>query len=136
MIFSTFTVNLPVFHFVHSFAGSLLKSGDGAWIGLNDRSSEGKFLWNYNKYNRPTFFAWDVSNPDNPEPNNFNGQCNVENCVEMKHSNKEWNDVVCKAHNDYVCQKNSDKGEKTWQRKVVREIKLQRFHFISWIRLS
>ncbi|XP_068751342.1 C-type mannose receptor 2-like [Montipora capricornis] len=97
------------------FVGNLLKSGYGAWIGLNDRSSEGKFLWNYNKYNRPTYFAWDKANTDNPEPNNFNGQCNVENCVEMKHTNKRWNDVVCKAHNDYVCMRKSQIDLPGWR---------------------
>lgn len=97
------------------FVGSLLKSGHGGWIGLNDRSNEGRYLWNYNKYNKPTFFAWDKANPDNPEPNNFNGQCNVENCVEMKYSNKKWNDVVCKAHNEYVCMKNSQSDLSGWR---------------------
>lgn len=97
------------------FVGSLLKSGHGAWIGLNDRSKEAKFLWNYNKYNEPKFFAWDKSNPKNPEPNNFNGQCNVENCVEMKYTNKKWNDVVCKAHISYVCQKNSKTDFPGWR---------------------
>ena len=29
----------------------------------------------------------------------------------MKYSNKKWNDVVCKAHNEYVCMKNSQSGE-------------------------
>ena len=28
----------------------------------------------------------------------------------MKYSNKKWNDVVCKAHIAYVCQKNSKTG--------------------------
>lgn len=97
------------------FVGSLLKSGLGGWIGLNDRSSEGKFIWNYNKYNKPTYFPWDTSDPANPEPNNFNGQCNRENCVEMKYPNKKWNDVVCKAHNDYVCQKRSATDLPGWR---------------------
>ena len=93
-----------------SFVGSLLKSGHGAWIGLNDRSNEYKFLWNYNRYEKPSLFFWDKSDPKNPEPNNFNGHCNVETCVEMKYSNKKWNDVVCKAHIAYVCQKDSKTG--------------------------
>lgn len=97
------------------FVGGLLKTGHGAWIGLNDRSSEGKFRWNYNKYNVPTYFAWDQSDPSNPEPNNFNGKCNVENCVEMKYSNKKWNDVVCKAHRDYVCQRDSKEDLPGWR---------------------
>lgn len=97
------------------FVGSLLKSGHGAWIGLNDRSNEHKFLWNYNRYEKPSLFFWDKSDPKNPEPNNFNGHCNVETCVEMKYSNKKWNDVVCKAHIAYVCQKNSKTDLSGWR---------------------
>ena len=29
----------------------------------------------------------------------------------MKHTNKRWNDVVCKAHDDYVCMRKSQTGE-------------------------
>ena len=86
-------------------------SGDGAWIGLNDRSKESRFLWNYNKFETPTYFPWDQGDSANPEPNNFNGQCNVENCVEMNSANKKWNDVVCKAHRSYVCERESNEGE-------------------------
>ena len=86
-------------------------TGSGGWIGLNDRSKESRFLWNYNKFDQPAFFAWDKGDGKNPEPNNFNGQCNVENCVEMNSVNKKWNDVVCKAHRSYVCERPFAKGE-------------------------
>ena len=86
-------------------------TGDGGWIGLNDKSKESKFLWNYNKFDQPTFFAWDKGDTENPEPNNFNGQCNVENCVEMNAQNQKWNDVVCKAHRSYLCERKSNTGK-------------------------
>ncbi|KAL9958064.1 hypothetical protein ACROYT_G035032 [Oculina patagonica] len=93
----------------------MVTTGNGAWIGLNDRSKESKFLWNYNKFDQPTFFAWDEGDGENPEPNNFNGQCNVENCVEMNAQNKKWNDVVCKAHRSYLCERRSDTDLPGWR---------------------
>ena len=78
---------------------------------MNDRSKESRFLWNYNKFDQPTFFAWDEGDGKNPEPNNFNGQCNIENCVEMNSVNKKWNDVVCKAHRSYMCERKFAEGE-------------------------
>lgn len=89
----------------NDFVGHLLMTGSGGWLGLNDRSKESRFLWNYNKFDQPAYFAWDKGDGKNPEPNNFNGQCNVENCVEMNSVNKKWNDVVCKAHRSYVCER-------------------------------
>ena len=97
--------------FICRFVGGLLESGDGAWIGLNDRSKESRYLWNYNKFDTPRYFAWDETNPSNTEPNNFNGQCNVESCVEMKTINKKWNDAVCIAHRNFLCERESKKGE-------------------------
>lgn len=108
-------INYQVCHvfllFICRFVGGLLESGDGAWIGLNDRSKESRYLWNYNKFDTPRYFAWDETNPSNTEPNNFNGQCNVESCVEMKTTNKKWNDAVCIAHRNFVCERESIKGE-------------------------
>ena len=97
--------------FLCSFVGHLLMTGSGGWLGLNDRSKESRFLWNYNKFDQPAYFAWDKGDGKNPEPNNFNGQCNVENCVEMNSVNKKWNDVVCKAHRSYVCERTFAEGE-------------------------
>lgn len=99
----------------NTFVGGLLQSGSGAWIGLNDRSKESRFLWNYNKFDTPRYFAWDETDPSNTEPNNFNGQCNVESCVEMKSINKKWNDVVCKAHRSYVCERASKEDNSGWK---------------------
>lgn len=99
----------------NKFVGGLLESGDGAWIGLNDRSKESRYLWNYNKFDTPRYFTWDETNPSNTEPNNFNGQCNVESCVEMKTTNKKWNDAVCIAHRNFVCERESIKGLSGWE---------------------
>lgn len=82
---------------------------------MNDRSKESRFLWNYNKFDTPRYFAWDETDPSNTEPNNFNGQCNVESCVEMKSINKKWNDVVCKAHRSYVCERASKEDNSGWK---------------------
>ena len=92
------------------FVGNLIQTADGAWIGLNDKSQESVYVWNYNKFEKARYLAWDKSSSINPEPNNYNGGCNIEKCVEMKAKNKKWNDVVCNAHYEYVCQKIYKKG--------------------------
>ncbi|KAK3728401.1 hypothetical protein QZH41_017642 [Actinostola sp. cb2023] len=98
----------------NTFVGKLLQTGDGGWIGLNDKSQESNYIWNYQRDPKPTFFAWDKSNPKNEEPNNSNGGCNIENCVEMKHTSKRWNDAVCTAQFGYICQQYSKEGVYVW----------------------
>ena len=75
-------------------------TSDGGWIGLNDQSEEHRHIWNYNKYSQPEFVAWGSSQPDN-----YNGMCNVQNCVRMKGWNKKWDDVACDREFDFVCER-------------------------------
>ena len=78
---------------------SLLESGEGAWIGLNDRRTESEYIWNNDQNDKAHNIPW-VDN----EPSNTNGKCNIENCVEMKFLNLKLNDMVCNGYNSYVCQ--------------------------------
>ena len=76
----------------------MLQTATGAWIGLNDRESEENYVWNFKQYASQTYFTW-----GDGEPSNYNGNCNIENCVSIK-SNGKWNDVVCDSFNPFVCQ--------------------------------
>lgn len=69
-------------------------NGAKGWIGLNDRGSEGTFVWADNQANDFTYWATN-------QPNNFNN----EDCVHtlgVKHSFL-WNDVGCDACHNYTC---------------------------------
>ena len=79
----------------------MLETATGAWIGLNDRESESRYVWNFQKYLTQSYFPWGKG-----EPSNYNGNCNIENCVVIK-SSGQWNDVICDSFNPYVCQVSS-----------------------------
>ncbi|CAB3999160.1 macrophage mannose receptor 1-like [Paramuricea clavata] len=82
----------------NEFVSSLLESGEGGWIGLNDRRTESEYIWNNDLHDENHYFSWAEN-----EPSNTNGKCNIENCVEMKYPNLKWNDMVCNGYNSYVC---------------------------------
>jgi hypothetical protein len=82
---------------------SLLESGEGGWIGLNDRRTESEYIWNNDLDDEDYYFSWAEN-----EPSNTNGKCNIENCVEMKYPNFKWNDMVCNGYNSYVCELDKD----------------------------
>ena len=77
----------------------MLETATGAWIGLNDRETESKYVWNFKQSSSQTYFTWGKD-----EPSNYNGNCNIENCVTMKKSNGYWNDVVCESFHPFVCE--------------------------------
>eukprot|EP00795_Rhopilema_esculentum_P013470 gene13470-4349_t len=89
----------------NSFIGSLVKSAEGSWIGLNDRISESTFLWNYEKTNSYSFTAWAAN-----EPNNYNAKCNIENCVVTNSRTGQWADVICNSFYPFVCQRSTGGG--------------------------
>ena len=82
----------------HRFISSMLETATGAWIGLNDRESESRYMWNFQQSATQTFLPWGKG-----EPSNYNENCNIENCVAIKSSGK-WNDVICGSFYPYVCQ--------------------------------
>ncbi|CAM9994962.1 unnamed protein product, partial [Heterosigma akashiwo] len=69
-----------------------LTGGDSAWIGLNDESTEGTYVWADDT-------SVDYTNWNSGEPNNSGD----EDCVEMT-SSGGWNDQSCSTTQGYVCQ--------------------------------
>lgn len=63
------------------------------WIGLNDRDTEGEYVWSSGA--SFDFEAWNEG-----EPNNYD---NDENCVEMYSNTGLWNDVLCRNEQGFIC---------------------------------
>ena len=66
------------------------------WIGLNDRATEGTFLW---ADGTPvTFTSWVLE-----EPNDFGGG---EDCTAMReHTDTGWGDLPCEVERPYICER-------------------------------
>lgn len=71
---------------------------DTLWIGLNDISQEGVYVWASGS--TAAYRRWSSG-----QPNNEGGQ----NCVHMT-SSTNWNDFSCKSTYAYVC----EKGQRFW----------------------
>uniref|UniRef100_A0A2C9KE90 Macrophage mannose receptor 1-like n=1 Tax=Biomphalaria glabrata TaxID=6526 RepID=A0A2C9KE90_BIOGL len=80
---------------IHGYMTSRIQTG-AYWTGLNDRNSEGKFLWSNNI--KLTITYWADGQPDNKAD---------ENCVILKpvSSSVRWFDVKCSDTYSYICQK-------------------------------
>ena len=85
--------------FSFRFVGTLIQSSIGAWIGLNDRKSESRFIWNDGYSSPDKYRSW-----RDGEPNNYNAQCNIENCVIMSKGNGKWADSICNGYYRFVCE--------------------------------
>ncbi|CAM9984519.1 unnamed protein product, partial [Heterosigma akashiwo] len=70
-----------------------LTGGTPAWIGLNDESTEGTYVW-------ADGTLVDYTNWNSGEPNDWGFS---EDCVEMT-SSGGWNDQPCSSTQGYVCQ--------------------------------
>ncbi len=69
-------------------------NGAKGWIGLNDRDSEGTFIWADKQSNDFTYWAEN-------QPNDFNN----EDCVHTLGAGHSflWNDVSCASCHNYTC---------------------------------
>ncbi|XP_030828651.1 macrophage mannose receptor 1 [Strongylocentrotus purpuratus] len=65
----------------------------GFWIGLNDKSRDGGYIWSDGL--AVTYVNWGSG-----EPNDFDG---TENCAEMFFSGRGWNDHLCTATRSILC---------------------------------
>ncbi|XP_022783051.1 uncharacterized protein LOC111323875 [Stylophora pistillata] len=68
---------------------------DGVWIGGNDITTEGTFLWPNG--NHVTYTNWAVSQPDN--------SYGYQDCVAMIIFNGTWDDTSCGRRLPFVCEK-------------------------------
>ncbi|XP_064101781.1 brevican core protein-like [Macrobrachium nipponense] len=69
--------------------------GEGYWIGLTDKESEGRFVDSDGKL--PTYTNWDSG-----QPNNFAKNGEDQDCVML--FQKKWNDNQCSTRLNFVCQ--------------------------------
>ncbi len=71
-------------------------NGEKSWLGLNDRSTEGDFIWA--DVGRANYTAWARN-----QPNNFG----EEDCVHALgvEFSYEWNDVKCSDCHQFTCKK-------------------------------
>ena len=72
-----------------------IKPFDGFWIGLNDVSSEGTFLWPDGTH--VTYTKWSSKPRDN--------QNNYQDCVRMIADKGAWDDTGCAKQLPFVCEK-------------------------------
>ncbi|CAH1795136.1 unnamed protein product, partial [Owenia fusiformis] len=64
------------------------------WIGLNDRETEGEWIWSDGSY--IGFLNWKLSEP--------NGHI-ASNCTQIKAINKgKWDDISCDYENSFICE--------------------------------
>jgi len=71
-------------------------NGEKSWLGLNDISTEGDFIWA--DRGAGNFTAWAKN-----QPNNF-GEEDCVHALGVEH-NYEWNDVKCNDCHQYTCKK-------------------------------
>ena len=64
------------------------------WIGLDDITNEGIFVWEHSGQSLSYLDSWNSG-----EPNNHNN----EDCVVQRY-NRDWSDIECKEGNYYICE--------------------------------
>ena len=80
----------------NTFVNSLL-GGEDAWIGLNDKTTEGSYVWTDGSA-LGTFKPWDSSQP-NPDTSDN------QDCVKIEGGNSgSWDDVGCNGAKKFVCE--------------------------------
>ncbi|CAG5122283.1 unnamed protein product, partial [Candidula unifasciata] len=88
---------LSTYYCIITFS-DLINANKGVyWIGLNDRRTEGTYVW-LDDRTKANFTRWNTG-----APNNSNGN---ENCVVVD-SNKgdRWDDLDCNTTNRFICQR-------------------------------
>jgi len=75
-------------------------SNSKVWIGYNDRTTEGSFVWD-GRSSATGYTNWDTGQPDN-----FGSPPIGQDCVSLDHGNGRWDDASCTTTGTYgyVCQ--------------------------------
>lgn len=73
---------------------NVMQTGGITWIGFNDQTTEGSFVWTTGQ--PVTYTNWASG-----EPNNSGGN---EDCAEMRYLDFEWNDNNCGTNRTYICE--------------------------------
>ena len=68
---------------------------EDVWLGATDTAVEGEWRWTAADNSLLTYFNWDGSQPSDGAG---------ENCVEIRGSERRWNDDVCSKLEKFVCQ--------------------------------
>jgi CUB/sushi domain-containing protein len=71
-----------------------LSRNRAVWIGLNDISKEGQFVWE--SESKSSFRRWAPHEPNDK---------GSEDCVHMRADASDWNDLTCYSHFPYVCER-------------------------------
>ena len=86
---------------IQLLAKSIATQGYGVWIGIDDKSIEGKFTY-ASDGESVKFTNWNRGQPDNAGGN--------EDCAHLwKGHGFRWNDVPCSARMSFVCESQSGK---------------------------
>ena len=88
----------------HTFTGYLFKTFSRIWLGVDDRTEEGKFVWD----DGTTYSGWPPWKVSYPK--NDNGM----NCVFW--DGDYWDQRNCSEKYDYLCTKTTDNGENSFNR--------------------
>jgi hypothetical protein len=67
------------------------------WIGLNDRTTEGTFVWQSGATS--AYRSWDAG-----EPNDFGVGSGTENCAAYEIGTGVWNDIDCNSNVRALCE--------------------------------
>ncbi len=78
-------------------AFSITGFGNAAWIGLNDRTTEGTFVWSSGA--PVTYTAWNTREPNNNRPGDG------EDCAHVINADGAWNDNRCNDNYRGICER-------------------------------
>uniref|UniRef100_A0A8W8K3F6 Fibropellin-1 n=1 Tax=Magallana gigas TaxID=29159 RepID=A0A8W8K3F6_MAGGI len=84
---------------IQAFLGNLCTEDGNIWIGLNDRTNEGAFVWVENSA-AISYSNWHTNQPDDAGDG--------EDCVHLIPSTHKWNDINCAANFSFICQAPQD----------------------------
>ena len=84
------------------------------WIGGNDKTTEGTFVWpNGAEFYKSSAVVSGVFTKLSSSAFNNNGQEN-QDCLTLKETSGEWDDIICTKFQNYICEKAAYAGAATF----------------------